>query len=288
MGDSHKRRHDSDEDEDFLGFEQEEEGHEPLERNKRVRKVANTSAGTPGKHHEDVDGSIVYDLQTEEEFIALYQNWDSIDKSMFPSPGPLGIPFEYGWRRELVFRATTGVSKEKGDVYYITPQGRKLRTRNEIQANLTVGLTMDNFSLSKVPLYLGPEYEIVRSAKMKTLVKVPSPREISPLLGKRVPKPKAPKGASPTPMTSGLAGSVGRGAHSKASGREQTNDFVLCWRRRILIVYDHFPCRSQLPEQWPQLLCRLPPRLSSAQQLPHLWGTTNGCPCCNRSSKQSK
>lgn len=228
MGDSHKRRHDSDDDEDFLGFE--EEGQDLLEsRNKRVvRRMANP-VGTPGKqtHHEDVDGSIVYDLQTEEEFISLYQNWDSIDKSMFPSPGPLGIPFEYGWRRELVFRATTGVSKEKGDVYYITPQGRKLRTRNEIQANLTAGLTMDNFSLSKVPLYLGPEYEIVRSAKMKTVVKVPSPREISPLLGKRVPKPKAPKGASPTPMTSGFVGAAaaGRsgGAHSKASGREQPN-----------------------------------------------------------------
>lgn len=120
----------------------------------------------------------------------------------------LGLPFEFGWKRELVFRATTGVSKEKGDVYYITPMGRKLRTRNEIQSNLTQGLTMDNFSLSKVPLYLGPDYEIVRSAKMKTTVKVPSPREISPLLGKRVPKPKAPKGASPTPMMSSSSSSL--------------------------------------------------------------------------------
>lgn len=140
----------------------------------------------------------MYDVQSEEEFITLYQNWDTADKSMFPDPGPLGTPFEFGWKRELVFRAQTGVSKEKGDVYYITPMGRKLRTRNEIQANLTQGLTMDNFSLSKIPLYLGPEYEIVRSAKMKSTVKVPSPREISPLLGKRIPKPKAPKGASPT------------------------------------------------------------------------------------------
>lgn len=143
------------------------------------------------------EAPIVYDMQSEEEFIALYQNWDKMDKSMFPDPGPLGAPFQFGWKRELVFRATTGVSKEKGDVYYITPNGRKLRTRNEIQVHLADGLTMDNFSLSKVPLYLGPEYEIVRSAKMKATVKVPSPREISPLLGKRIPKPKAPKGASP-------------------------------------------------------------------------------------------
>lgn len=149
----------------------------------------------------------------------MYQNWDEVDKSMFPSPGPLGAPFEFGWKRELVFRATTGVSKEKGDVYYITPMGRKLRTRNEIQSNLTPGLTMDNFSLSKVPLYLGPEYEIVRSAKMKTTVKVPSPRAVSPVLGKRIPKPKAPKGASPTPqMTSPIAAHPSpRVVHSKAS-----------------------------------------------------------------------
>lgn len=94
-------------------------------------------------------------------------------------------------------------------MYYITPMGRKLRTRNEIQANLTQGLTMDNFSLSKVPLYLGPEFEIVRSAKMKTSVKMPSPREISPLLGKRIPKPKAPKGASPTPMSGSPSSAAG-------------------------------------------------------------------------------
>lgn len=143
------------------------------------------------------DSNIVYDMQSEEEFIALYQNWDAVDKSLFPEPGPLGAPFEFGWKRELVFRATSGQSKEKGDVYYITPMGRKLRTRNEIQSNLTPGLTMDNFSLSKVPLYLGPEYEIVRTAKMKSTVKVPSPRVFSPQLGKRIPKPKAPKGASP-------------------------------------------------------------------------------------------
>lgn len=194
MGDRHKRRHESEEEEDFLGFDDSDGGElqDSSLSEKRIRKV--------GKGVDADDSSAMYDVQSEEEFIALYQNWDHVDKSMFPSPGPLGAPFEFGWKRELVFRATTGVSKEKGDVYYITPQGRKLRTRNEIQNNLTPGLTMDNFSLSKVPLYLGPDYEIVRSAKMKTTVKVPSPREISPVLGKRIPKPKAPKGASPTPV----------------------------------------------------------------------------------------
>ena len=198
----HKRPNESEEDEeDFLGFEEEEVYTTPSHNNntsKRSRKsqhvVKSENPPLPTSPETQHYG---YDLQTEEEFIALYQNWDRVDKSVFPPPGPLGLPFEYGWKRELVFRATTGVSKEKGDVYYITPTGRKLRTRNEIMANLGKHLTMDNFSLSKVPLYVGPEYEIVRSAKMKNSVRMPNPREISPSLGKRVPKPKVPKGASP-------------------------------------------------------------------------------------------
>lgn len=233
MGDSHKRRHESDDEEDFVGFD-DSEGNESIDsRNvfKRVRNAAPLGGGGNNNNMKEEDGSfVIYDLQTEDEFIALYQNWDSVDKSLFPPPGPLGAPFEFGWKRELVFRATTGVSKEKGDVYYITPAGRKLRTRNEIQSNLTPGLTMDNFSLSKVPLYLGPEFEIVRSAKLKTVVKTPSPREISPLLGKRVPKPKAPKGASPTPMVTTTPGRSSTMAtpQAKASSGRATICYSFC------------------------------------------------------------
>lgn len=75
-------------------------------------------------------------------------------------------PFKYGWRRELVLRsgnfrrhyASFGtnfgkfteptLSKEKGEVYYITPTGKKLRTRHEIlgQLNDQNLLTINNFT----------------------------------------------------------------------------------------------------------------------------------------------
>lgn len=75
-------------------------------------------------------------------------------------------PFKYGWRRELVLRSGSGdsscacfltndeniseptLSKEKGEVYYITPTGKKLRTRHEIlgQLNDQTLLTINNFT----------------------------------------------------------------------------------------------------------------------------------------------
>lgn len=75
-------------------------------------------------------------------------------------------PFKYGWRRELVLRSGNfrrryarfgtnfgqfsepTLSKEKGEVYYITPTGKKLRTRHEIlgQLNDQNLLTINNFT----------------------------------------------------------------------------------------------------------------------------------------------
>lgn len=75
-------------------------------------------------------------------------------------------PFKYGWRRELVLRSGSEesccvnsptnlvhileptLSKEKGEVYYITPTGKKLRTRHEIlgQLNDQNLLTINNFT----------------------------------------------------------------------------------------------------------------------------------------------
>ncbi|XP_059607832.1 uncharacterized protein LOC132255720 isoform X2 [Phlebotomus argentipes] len=117
-------------------------------------------------------------------------------------------PFEYGWKRELVYRAVAGISKEKGEVYYFTPTSKKLRTRTEIQQNLTHDLTLDNFTFVKEPLGLGPEYEIIRNAKSNaaTMKRASmasgeaTPSQDSPL-GKRIPKPKGPKGGSPPPAS---------------------------------------------------------------------------------------
>uniref|UniRef100_A0AAG5DRG1 MBD domain-containing protein n=1 Tax=Anopheles atroparvus TaxID=41427 RepID=A0AAG5DRG1_ANOAO len=120
-------------------------------------------------------------------------------------------PFKYGWKRELVYRANMdGNSKDKGEVYYITPQGKKLRTRNDIAAALHDDLTINNFTFAKEPVGGTPDEETIRSAKSySNMPKRSGPGnnsyslETSPGdLGKRVPKPKMPKGASPPPPSS--------------------------------------------------------------------------------------
>lgn len=42
-------------------------------------------------------------------------------------------PFKYGWKRELVFRATNDSSlKRMADIYYYTPKGKKVRSFREV------------------------------------------------------------------------------------------------------------------------------------------------------------
>lgn len=77
-------------------------------------------------------------------------------------------PFKYGWRRELVWRATYEQTKQRiGDIYYYTPQGKKVRSMREVSENLkNRELSLDNFSYFKAPLGLNdPEKEIIRDAK---------------------------------------------------------------------------------------------------------------------------
>ncbi|KAG5673717.1 hypothetical protein PVAND_003738 [Polypedilum vanderplanki] len=114
------------------------------------------------------------------------------------------LPFKYGWKRELVLRAEPTMSKEKGEVYYITPSGKKLRTRHEIQVHLHDDLTIHNFTLVKEAIGASPDDEIIRPAKYYNYARRsnidPVVNESSiQTLGKRVPKPKMPKGASPPP-----------------------------------------------------------------------------------------
>ncbi|XP_065081621.1 uncharacterized protein LOC135704122 isoform X3 [Ochlerotatus camptorhynchus] len=119
------------------------------------------------------------------------------------------LPFKFGWKRELVYRANMdGNSKDKGEVYYITPTGKKLRTRNDIVMALHEGLTMDNFTFMKESVGGSPDEEIIRSAKSygstprRSINSVPVAELVSDNnLGKRIPKPKMPKGASPPPTS---------------------------------------------------------------------------------------
>lgn len=96
------------------------------------------------------------------------------------------------------------MSKEKGEVYYITPSGKKLRTRHEIMNHLHDDLTINNFTLVKEAIGAPAEDEIIRPAKYynysrRSNVDPVIAEAITPPLGKRVPKPKMPKGASPPP-----------------------------------------------------------------------------------------
>lgn len=62
-----------------------------------------------------------------------------------------------------------GNSKDKGEVYYITPTGKKLRTRNDIVMALHEGLTMDNFTFIKESVGGSPDEEIIRLALVEKL-----------------------------------------------------------------------------------------------------------------------
>lgn len=121
-------------------------------------------------------------------------------------------PFKFGWRREVVFRANlTSAHKadNRGEVYYHSPSGKKLRTRADIISELRAlkdqNLDIGDFSFAKESIGMPPDQEIVRSAKVQTpsqkrqSIAPPEPIQTPEVLGKRVPKPKMPKGASPPP-----------------------------------------------------------------------------------------
>ncbi|XP_045762242.1 uncharacterized protein LOC123865323 isoform X2 [Maniola jurtina] len=119
----------------------------------------------------------------------------------------LRVPLERGWKRELVYRAaqaSTDPPRRNADIYYYTPQGKKLRSTREVSEHLSgTGLTIENFSFFKEPLGLDdPDKEIIRDAKINRRVESPVPAATPPAVeGKRTPKPKPPKGASPEPTT---------------------------------------------------------------------------------------
>ncbi|XP_005180462.2 uncharacterized protein LOC101898876 isoform X2 [Musca domestica] len=161
---------------------------------------------TPPKPHIVADGEEINGGQdVDMKPVVQTPNSTAVTKKpLSPQDEFYKKPFDFGWKRELVWRANIETSKDKADVYFISPAGKKLRARNEIIPLLEGDLTIDHFSFAKEPLGAGPEFEIVRSAKPSsrssvataTLAAAPSP----PIVGKRVSKPKGPKGASPPPQ----------------------------------------------------------------------------------------
>ncbi|KAH8245114.1 hypothetical protein KR032_004895 [Drosophila birchii] len=114
------------------------------------------------------------------------------------------LPFEYGWRRELVLPSLGNPKRRTGDVFFISPSGRKLRSREDIIPLLEGDLTIQNFCFQRVPQDAGPEHELVRRAtpsvyrskQNEAAGQLNQPQEPA-VTGKRVSKPKVPKGASP-------------------------------------------------------------------------------------------
>ncbi|XP_014207654.1 uncharacterized protein LOC106638805 [Copidosoma floridanum] len=78
-------------------------------------------------------------------------------------------PFNHGWKRELVYRAGTSENQTRrmADIYYYTPEGKKVRSYREVIEFLTASeLTIDNFTFFKEPLGVNdPNKEIIRDAK---------------------------------------------------------------------------------------------------------------------------
>ncbi|XP_076281260.1 uncharacterized protein LOC143209475 isoform X2 [Lasioglossum baleicum] len=110
-------------------------------------------------------------------------------------------PFKYGWKRELVFRASTDVNlKRMADIYYYTPKGKKVRSFREVAEFLnTKQLTVDNFTFFKEPIGIeDPTKEIIRDAKrMRGSIGTTPPRKSFPHK-KSTPGRKA---AEPPPTT---------------------------------------------------------------------------------------
>lgn len=136
------------------------------------------------------------------------------------------LPFQYGWKRELVLRSNFGTSRQRGDVIFISPDGKKMRSREDISPLLKGDLTIDHFCFQRQLQNAGHPYESVRQAqpaplRRKSLLAAKAQQlklhqeihqKLNPnffnqqsadvsatVSGKRVPKPKVPKGASPPP-----------------------------------------------------------------------------------------
>ncbi|CAN8032107.1 unnamed protein product [Ixodes persulcatus] len=80
---------------------------------------------------------------------------------------PLLKPFEYGFKRELVYRATSN-QKVAADVYYYDSAGLKMRSIPDVVTYLgkhpDINLAASNFSFRRVTIHK-PPHEVVRQAK---------------------------------------------------------------------------------------------------------------------------
>lgn len=135
-------------------------------------------------------------------------------------------PFKFGWKRELVYRSTSDNSmKRNGDIYYYTPSGKKVRSMREVSENLKdKDLTLDDFTFFKEPLGCDdPEKEIIRYAKLKSVVGITPKKPITPKTPK-TPKPSSPK-LAPSASNTPVADTPTPAPRAKASPRVSAGSF---------------------------------------------------------------
>ncbi|CAI6373174.1 unnamed protein product [Macrosiphum euphorbiae] len=87
------------------------------------------------------------------------------------------LPFENGWKRELVYRTSIesiilSRTNSSIDVYYYSPTNQKLRSLREIQEQLDIlsekDLTIESFTFSKQPIGMNDQSkELIRDAHSK-------------------------------------------------------------------------------------------------------------------------
>ncbi|KAK7083831.1 hypothetical protein SK128_013095 [Halocaridina rubra] len=107
------------------------------------------------------------------------------------------LAFERGWKRQLVYRAIVDEMKGKhrADIYYTTPDGKRLRSKVEIEDYLLrkgiADLTMDNFSFAKEPVGGTEEQETIRHAtKLGLMAGIPATSEVK--MGRSCAEPNLP------------------------------------------------------------------------------------------------
>lgn len=98
-----------------------------------------------------------------------------VSRKMKQNTSLLLEPFKYGWRREVVYRATVDPgTKTLCDVYYYSPDGKKLRSGREVAMHLekvNSHLGIDNFAFFKDPIGIDSNQELVRHAKKRSMKK---------------------------------------------------------------------------------------------------------------------
>lgn len=107
-------------------------------------------------------------------------------------------PFKYGWKRELIFKGASDGPKRNGDVFYVTPTGKRVKSLKEVSDNLkNKELSLDNFTFFKEPIGIDdPDKEIIRDTKAanqkKNAAAPRTPRSAKPLSPEAAPMSSSP------------------------------------------------------------------------------------------------